>query len=210
MWRSWSESWRFLAEPWRYMAESCLRKCNRVRKKQCQEIMKIHETIRPKTQKSIKMSKNELRQSQDRFWAHFGCFLGAWGSLKWGKVGSGRGSKKTSIFKSPFFPTLANFRRSGGSFNSLDLAPFPLHFRSWGLLFLLGGHFCSFWWICVFWDLFFDECTWFLDIGFCERGCIFWGKILPWIAEVLAETAKILIIFFTYTCLLYTSPSPRD
>ena len=61
MWRSWSESWRFLAEPWRSMAEYCLRKCNGVRKKQYQEIMKIHQQIGPKTQKSIKIGKNEPR-----------------------------------------------------------------------------------------------------------------------------------------------------
>ena len=52
---------RILTEPWRFMAESCIRKCNRVRKKQCQEIMEIHQKIGPKTQKSIKMSKNDPR-----------------------------------------------------------------------------------------------------------------------------------------------------
>jgi len=43
------------------MAESCLRECNGVRKKQRQEIMKIHQQIGPKTQKSIKIGKNEPR-----------------------------------------------------------------------------------------------------------------------------------------------------
>ena len=90
------------------------------------------------------LAKNELWQSQDRFWAHFGCFLGAWGSLKWGKVASRRGSKKTSIFESPFFPILTDFRCSGGVKRLIPLVPFPFHFWSWGLLFLLGGHFCSF------------------------------------------------------------------
>ena len=28
------------------------------------------------------LAKNELRQSWDRFWTHFGCFWGAWGCLK--------------------------------------------------------------------------------------------------------------------------------
>ena len=43
------------------MAESCLRECNGIRKKQCQEIMKIHQKIGPKTQKSFKIAKNEAR-----------------------------------------------------------------------------------------------------------------------------------------------------
>ena len=90
------------------------------------------------------LAKNELLQSWDRFWAHFNSFLGPWGNLKWRKIASRRGSKKTSSFESLFLATLADFRRSGGSFNSVHFVPFPLHFRSWGLLFLLGGHFCLF------------------------------------------------------------------
>ena len=43
------------------MAEYCLRKRNGVRKNHCQEIMKIHQKIAPKTQQSIKMSKNDPR-----------------------------------------------------------------------------------------------------------------------------------------------------
>ena len=144
------------------------------------------------------LAKNELWQSWGRFWTHFGCFLGAWGSLKWGKVGSRRGSKKTSIFETPFFPTLADFRRSEGAQTLVTLDPFSLLFRSWGLLFLLGAYFCLFWWIFAFLDLFVDEFSWFLDVVFCERRCILWGNILPWIAKVLPETAKILINFFTY------------
>ena len=50
-----------MAEPRRFMAEYCLRKYNGVRRKQCQEIMKIHQKIGPKIQKSIKMSKNDPR-----------------------------------------------------------------------------------------------------------------------------------------------------
>ena len=45
------------------------------------------------------LAKNELWQSLDGFLTHVGCILGARG----GKVGSRRGSKKTSMFATPFF-----------------------------------------------------------------------------------------------------------
>ena len=49
---------RILTEPWRFLAESCLTKCNRVRKKQYQEIGNNYRKIRSKTSKSIELSKN--------------------------------------------------------------------------------------------------------------------------------------------------------
>ena len=127
------------------------------------------------------------------FWLLFGCL----GEPKMRKSRFQEGVEKNVDFRDPFFLNLADFRCSGGPQNGGIMEAFSLLFRSWGLLFLLWRHFCSFWWIFVFWDLFFDEFSWFLDIVFFERRCIFWGKILPWIAEVLAETAKILINFFT-------------
>ena len=134
----------------------------------------------------------------DPFWLFLGCL----GGPKIRKSQFWEGVEKTSIFEIPFFSILADFRCPRGAQNRGIMKPFSLLFRSWGLLFLLGGHFCSFWWIFVFWDSFFYEFSWFLDFVFCKRSCIFWGKILPWIAEVLAETAKILIIFFTSTSTL--------
>ena len=108
------------------------------------------------------------------------------------------GVKKNVDFWDHIFPTLTDFRHSGGAQTSCTIGPFPLHFRSWGLIFVLGCHFWSCWTICVFLDSFFYECSWFLHSVFCERGCIFWGDMLPWIFKVLPETAKILINFFTY------------
>ena len=70
-----------------------------------------------------------------------------WGAFRvpgGGKVGSKRGSKKTSIFETPFFPILADLGCPGGSPTSVTLALFSLLFSSWGLIFLIGRHFGSF------------------------------------------------------------------
>ena len=65
--------------------------------------------------KICNLAENEFGQLWDRFWLHFGCFGGAWGSLKSGKVGSRRGSKKSSIFETPFFSILADLGCPGGA-----------------------------------------------------------------------------------------------
>ena len=62
-----------------------------------------------KGDKICNLAQNEFGQFWERFLPHFGCFWGAWGSLKLGKVGSKRGAKKTSIFETLFFPILADF-----------------------------------------------------------------------------------------------------
>ena len=64
-------------------------------------------------------------------------------------------AKKTSIFETPFFPTLADFGCSEVVQNGGIMEPFSLLFRSWGLIFVLGGYFLVFLWICVFLELFF-------------------------------------------------------
>ena len=96
------------------------------------------------------LAKNELWKSQDRFWSHFGCFLGAWGSLKWGTFGSRRVFKKTPIFEIPFFSILINLGLPGGAKSSCPVAPFSFLFRSLGLICLVGAHIWHFWKIVLF------------------------------------------------------------
>ena len=67
------------------------------------------------------------------------------------------GVEKNVDFRDPFFLNLADFRCSGGPQNGGIMEAFSLLFRSWGLLFLLGGHFWLFSTIFVFLDLFFDD-----------------------------------------------------
>ena len=118
VWRNWSEFWRFLAEPWRFMGESCIWKCKCVRKKQCHEIMKYHQNICPKTQKSIKMDKNDARATktspQDRKKSEKGSSVTkVWApseSLKSAKVGK-KGVSKIDVFFTPLLePTFPHFR----------------------------------------------------------------------------------------------------
>ena len=61
-----------------------------------------------------------------------------------GKSLPGGGKKKRRFLRPRFFPILADFRSSEGAQTLVTLAPFSLLFQSWGLLFLLGGHFCQF------------------------------------------------------------------
>ena len=89
--------------------------------------------------KICNLAKNEFGQFWDRFGRHFGCFWDAWGSLKQGKVGSRRGSKKSSIFETPFFLILADFGCPGGSKKLRTLDPFSAPFRSWRLFFCSGA-----------------------------------------------------------------------
>ena len=94
------------------------------------------------------------------FWVLMGCL----GKPKMRKSRFQERLKKTSIFEIPFFPTLADFRCSGAVKSSVPFVPASLLFWSWRLFFLLGNHCLQFWWILVFWDLFVDEFSWFLDI----------------------------------------------
>ena len=104
-------------------------------------------------------------------------------------------------------------------------APFPIlgaNFSARGSLLSILMVFCvfepNFWWIFMICCLcFLRTRLHFLrqDSAMNRQGsarkrqdsdqqpdCIFWVKILPWIAKVLAETAKILMNFFTYTSTL--------
>ena len=85
--------------------------------------------------KICNLAENEFGQLWDRFWLHFGCFGGAWGSLKSGKVGSRRGSKKSSIFETPFFSILADLGCPGGSKSFYFLALFCIFFGPGGYFF---------------------------------------------------------------------------
>ena len=85
--------------------------------------------------KLCNLAENEFGQLWDRFWPHFGCFWGAWGSLKCGKVGSRRGSKKSSIFETPFFSILADFGCPGGGQKFVNVCPFFGSFTILGAIF---------------------------------------------------------------------------
>ena len=61
-----------------------------------------------------------------------------------------KGVEKIIDFRDPIFLSiLADFGCPGGVKKFTSLAPLSALFRSWGLFFLLGRHFGSFWWILV-------------------------------------------------------------
>ena len=55
---------RILTDSWRFLPESCLTKYNLVRKQQCQEHIKHHQKIAPKTPNAIKRSPNGSRATK--------------------------------------------------------------------------------------------------------------------------------------------------
>ena len=161
------------------------------------------------------LAKNELWQSWDRFWTHFGCFSGGWGSLKWGKVGSRRGSKKRQFSRSLFFrfwlilgplegpkprpplPLFRFFSDPGGYFFCSGVIFANFHgFLCFGTYFFMNFH--------DFLTLFFSNAVAFSEAIFCHESPRFCQKP-PRLWSISSHTSAPrvecggLLLFFSLT-----------